>query len=105
MPAPLRPGGVTAAHTTEMKRRSRVLVVDDDKCGSQIYNQDARYSWIYSNLRGEWTEALPLVASEIGIDLVLTDFAMTEIARATHVARFAAGSTCWILRSQRSGKI
>jgi CheY-like chemotaxis protein len=32
-------------------------------------------------------EALPLVASEIGIDLVLTDVAMPEIARAIHVAR------------------
>ena len=31
VPAPLRPGMVDAVHTTAMKRRSRVLVVDDDK--------------------------------------------------------------------------
>ncbi len=78
MPAPLRPGMVDAVHTTAMKRRSRVLVVDDDKAvlKSTIPMLDTLGYTAISAASG--AEALPLVASEIGIDLVLTDVAMPE---------------------------
>ena len=68
VPAPLRPGMVDAVHTTAMKRRLRVLVVNDDKAvlKSTIPMLDTLGYTAISAASG--AEALPLVASEIGID-------------------------------------